>query len=130
MSNFVTDVMTKNQDVIDKDPVNAEHIINTVRRTRETGTIVIPGKMRMRDAEILIEVLQKSLLIRTNLTGIPNDPESMIKHIAKANVNWSFDTAMKYIKIKSPYFNMIDPDRLETIWNNFCSRARSTLIFA
>ena len=129
MTNFVTEVMNKNQAVIDKDPVNAEHIIKTVRESRKTGEIAIPGKMRARDAVILEAVLQKSLSIRMNLIGISNNPEIMIRQIAE-KMNWSFDTAMTYIKIKSPYFNLADPDRLETIWNNCCSLDQSTLIFA
>ena len=130
MSNFVTDVVANKQDAIDSDPINAEHIIKAVRECRKTGQIVIPGKMRKTDANKLITILQQSRLIGTHLTGISNDPEQMIEHIARININWSYSFAMKFIERKSPHFGSSDQDRLETIWNTYCVPEQRTLIFA
>ena len=129
VSNFVTDVMANNKEVIDKDPVNAQHIINAVKECRRTRKIILPGKMRRQDAQVLQQILEKYTLIGTHLTGISNDPEEMIAHIAKLNINWSYSNAMQYIKQRSPFFENANQDRLETIWNTHCNTEHQTLIF-
>ena len=120
--NFVHNVINGDKYTIDNDPVNSNHILNSLRQSRRSGKLFIHGKTRMNDAIILENIINKSLQINTHFNGISNDPEKMIEHIAKLNINWSFDESLNYIKRRSPYFDNNMINKLETIWNINCSQ--------